>query len=378
MIPPLPTDRPRRIGRTAVAAGPLAVLAGLGMVFLYIGITRHGTIDGNDLIALNAPKALLSGTSVHAAFGPGHLDAYPLPMELLLIPIAAVPDGVRIPLVKVLCMILLASALWLWADGSGKRSSVLVLLLSMPALSLILHDHLVTALGLTAVSLAVWAQRRQRFVLAGAALAVGAFRTANFLPVAVMLAVSVGPRWKDWLRFGGGLGAVLAPLTLAAFVVDPNWVADWQADLRLYPLAGLVRLVAPAGTAGVIGAQVAVAGLAGVLVRRSFGRPIDLDRASLGLAIGILPAPMDGIYSCLFVLPAVLRAGLRPGYGQIPYLTAAGSWIFVLVAAPWLLSAAPEAALSLLTTVAFWLLLNTYPLLRRVQAVGLTATASSD
>lgn len=360
--------------RSILGWGGLALLAAYGTAALGYGMSRVAPLYENDLIPLAVTKAWLAGQSVHVAFGPGHIDAYPLPMELLLLPIAAVSDPVRVPLVKLLCLALLPLALTLWAEGRSRRP-VLILMLAAPGATLIVHDHLITVLGVLAFSVAVRAERHERFFVAGIALGIGAFRLGNLLPVAAMIAVGLGPRWNAWLRCGAGLLLVIVPLSVTAFALDPVWMTDWQADLRLYPEAGLVRLVTPYGLVGVLVAQTTIAAVAALVVRRSWGRPLDLDGASLGLALSVLMAPMEGIYSSLPVLPAVLRAGYRRGYARIPAVTAVGSWLPIVAVSPWLVVYAPAAALGGLTAIIFWMLLNTYPILRR--ATPHTASTAS-
>lgn len=345
----------------------LAILALAGLMILYVALQRQsaGSPFRNDLGSLDAPRAWLAGRSVHAAYGPGREDGYPLPVEFLLAPLVLIPDALRQGLVKVACLAFTACGLWLWSEPEWSRGKVVALLLSLPSLSLLVHDHLPTATGLLAFSLAFWAQRRDRLFLAGVTLALGAIRPANMLPAAAMLLVGAGWNFSRLARLAAGASLVGLPLVALAFWVDPSWVADWRGNLQVYPLAGIAKLIVAGGPLAVGAAQLGVAMAGGFLVFRNRGRPIDLDRASQGLALSVLVAPMDGIYSSLFVLPSLLRASMRLGYSRIPWLTAVGSWLLIFGLSPWLLSSSPAEALDLTTTVVFWLLLNSYPLLRR-------------
>jgi hypothetical protein len=349
---------------------PFLVLAGAGLVALLVtgradrpwwGLTDTWEMQ----VHLEAARAVLSG-SLHDWYRHSGANGYAPPFELLALPLAPLPDAVVAIVGRCLVALALFAGLWLWQEGDrGVRSALWPVLASLPALHALVTDHLFSALGLLALSLALWAQRRGRWYLAGAAVAIGTMRLANALPVIAMLAVGAWGKPRFGLRALGSGALVLGAMIGITTLVDPSWPADWRVAFAQYPLAGWPRLAAAAGgSAGVAILQLAVAGMAVWLVRRQAGQSLDPDRSALGLALTIISAPGEGPYTGIFALPALARVGGRPGVEALPWIASATAWIALVVAG--LLFAGPywQAAWSLLTLVATWFLIHTYPLLK--------------
>jgi hypothetical protein len=169
--------------------------------------------------------------------------------------------------------------------------------------------------------------------------------------------------------FLGGL-ALLGPLTLLVQVWDPNWLRDYGHNLTLYPSVGPVALLRDAfGVAGSIGAAVVASILAAALVWRDRGRALDLDRASLGLAVGVAATIVSAAYVGIFAIPALIRVAMRPGLRAVAWVVTAIPWAVVIVTAPTLLSASPAFNPDFLSTMSLVMIVAAYPLLRRARSV---------
>lgn len=81
--------------------------------------------------------------------------------------------------------------------------------------------------------LAIWAVFRQRDTLAGVALAISTIKPQmGFLIVPFLLLWALRyRRWKVVTVFA----VTMLVLLLASFILEPSWVNDWLAQLRLYP-----------------------------------------------------------------------------------------------------------------------------------------------
>jgi hypothetical protein len=82
------------------------------------------------------------------------------------------------------------------------------------------------------------------------------------------------------------------------------------------------------------------------------------------MAIGVVVAPLAGLYAAIFVLPAILQLGFRERFRWLPWAVAVFPWLVVLALAPSLLGPDPYLVLADLSVIDFALLAATYPLLR--------------
>lgn len=366
-MPALTTAQWRvRIPFLAVATAGVAALLATGTA----GASRlWGLADLWEMqVRVGAARAILYGPSLHAWYLHSSIaNGYPPPYALLFLPLAPLPDPVVAVVGRCLAAVALFCALWLWQEGDrGIRAALWPVLLSLPAVHVVVTDHLPSALGLFGLSLALWAQRRDRWYLAGAALAIGSLRLANALPVAAMLVVGAWGAPRQGLRALVSGGLVLGVLAFATTLIDPSWLSDYRHDLDQYPLAGWPRFAAAAGgAAGVALLQVAIAAVAAWLARARAGKPLDPDRTALGLALSILSAPGEGPYTGIFALPALARVGGRTELQALPWIASGTAWAALVVSA--LLFAGPnwQATWSLFTLVGTWFLIHAYPLLRR-------------
>lgn len=105
-----------------------------------------------------------------------------------MLPLAALPDPVAAVIGRCIAALALFFGLWVWQEGEVRvRVALWPVLLSLPALHDIYVDHWLAAVGLASLSIALWAQRHGRWYVAGAAVAIGASRLGNALPVIAML-----------------------------------------------------------------------------------------------------------------------------------------------------------------------------------------------
>lgn len=327
---------------------------------------------------LEAARAILSGPSLHQWYLNGNTTGYAPPFELLAVPLALLPVPVAAIAGRILVAAALGLALWLWQERDrGVRVALWPVLISLPAIHALVTDHLFSAIALLALSLALWAQRRDRWYLVGAAAAVAMIRFTNALPVIAMLIVGAWGSPGRYLRaLGSGL-LVLAPLVAVTTWLDPSWLPDYIHSLYFYPLAGWPRL-AEAVAGGGIGMAVlqgGVAALAAWLVRKQAGRPLDPDLSALGLALTIVSAPGEGPYTAIFTLPALARVGSRRGLEALPWIASAAAWAALVLAG--LLYSGPGwwSAWALFTLVSTWFLLHAYPLLRPHRLIAASRSA---
>lgn len=81
--------------------------------------------------------------------------------------------------------------------------------------------------------IAIWSLYRQRETLGGAALALSTLKPQmGYLLVPFLLLWAL--RQRRW-RFVGAFGVAFGGLMLASFALEPNWLRDWIAQVRLYP-----------------------------------------------------------------------------------------------------------------------------------------------
>lgn len=288
---------------------------------------------------------------------------YPLPSELLFLPLALLSHDAAQVISIVFTVALIAGALVLWNRTShAPWASLLPLFVSVPVLGAVQIDHPYSALGLAALGLAAWAYRRQSWFLLGVAAALALIRPQNAL--AALPVLLIGLSGRATIRAGMGAAAVLVPLVAVPFLWDPGWFGAYQQYVSLYPFSGIYGLlVRYLGVVGVSAVLLAL-GVGGLWLRRLGRDP--LDAFTLVLAATVLVVPAPGLYCGLFVLPALQRVGARPEYRALPWIASASAWAIPLAVSPWLL-ANPPGIFPLLSALAYWLAIQTYPLLRRGQ-----------
>jgi hypothetical protein len=334
-------------GNAIRLAFSLIALAGITLAALVGPPVAPGELGGEWELA----RGLLSGAGA-ASYTIGAANAYPLPFELLFVPIGLLNAPAVAIVGRLGTLLLIGAGLWLWR--CNQLWGLLAALLSLPAAEAVLSDHLMSAVGLFALSLAVWAHGRKHWILAGVALGLGGTRVANALPLVLILFL-YGPR--TWLRTGklvaGGL-SVVVPLTVAAFMVDSNWPSEYLRNLSVYGMSGLSQFVSLRwGWLGEAGLIVAVA-VGGAAIARGRGQ----DGLSVALAASVLAAPMQGSYAAIFALPALVRLAERPGYSNAALVASGALWVALALAIHFDL-------IPLLSAAGLWLLVSAYPLLRR-------------
>jgi hypothetical protein len=226
-------------------------------------------------------------------------------------------------------------------------------------------DQLQAALGLAALSLAIWAQRREKWWLVGIAASLGMIRLLNAIPILCIL-LYVGWRKPRQLAIAfAAAAAFMAPLLAVSYLWDHTFVTDYIAGITAYPFNGppkaVVHSIGPWGLAVLL-----LLGCAAALwlVRRDAGRVLDPGRAALAMGLTIALTPVGGLYPAIFVLPALIRLGMRPGFSAVPWIAAAAPWLAILVVSPWLLGPDPGLTLNFVSFIDYGLLLLAYPLLR--------------
>lgn len=169
---------------------------------------------------------------------PGYF-AYPFYTVFVVWPLVYLPYDWASAVWLALLASALVAALLLQLDLAGwkPRSAWLAflilgaLLVYYPARGLLLGQPGLLVYLLQA--LALWTLARRRDRLAGVALAVSTFKPQmGFLIVPLLLVWGlVGRRW----RFLGAFAAMMGGLLLASLALLPSWLADWLAQLQLYP-----------------------------------------------------------------------------------------------------------------------------------------------
>jgi hypothetical protein len=309
--------------------------------------------------------ALVAGHGAYPWFGDHFVLGYAPPFIVLFALFGFLSRDLAIFLSVALTVILAGGTVIAWA-GSAHRVEpwVLALLVSAPLVSAVRVDQLMSAMGLAALSLAIWASRRDLWWLAGAAAALGLARTSNALPVVAMLLVSGWGRPRRLLEAAAGGALLLAPLAAVSFAWDANWIHDYAHNLSFYPIVGFARVARQmGGGAGDVGFVLAACGIAAAFVWRCRRRPLDLDRAAFGLATTAIFASQGGLFTGVFVLPAVARLARRPGFSGVAWLVSVAPWLVLLVLAPRILGTHPEDA-NLLTLMVPMMVIVCYPLVR--------------
>src|SRR5260370_3063750 len=283
------------------------------------------------------------------SYGQSYLYAYPPPVYLPALPLAALPTPWSHAAALVVCIGLLGLALWLWR---GSWRHWLFLMASTPAVYALIQTPVFSCLVLLGCSLAFWASERRRTpLLLGLGLALAAIRPVNALP---LVAGIVWARRAEWRRLAPAAATPLvlcAPFVVWAFVIDRRWPLDYIAMLRAYPVAGLIQFVYAAGPLAYLAALIALAALSPAIAA-SRGSEAG---AAAGLAVSVAAGPLPEARARSFALPALMVAGRRTGYEWLPGIASAIGWL---------------ATISLLTVnlapaiAAYWYVVNSYPLLR--------------
>ena len=357
-------------GLTALAvAGQLVLNQAAATIAHSLGEARTLLTMGNDFWPIwYYDRFLITGRGASQVYGRGISNPWPPPHEVAFAPFSYLPWDAAHVVSVVLCVgvMVLGLALWLRRDQwLSPMSGLWPLLLSAPVIAVIWIDQLQAAVGFAALSLALWAQRTNRSWLVGVAGAFAMIRVANSIPVLVILLLSFWGKPRQLaIAVGAGLLA-MAPLIAISFAWDPNWVRDYIDGISAYPFNGTARVASHSlgypglGLLALFSCAVAV-----WLNRRQLGSRLDPGRAALAIGITVLVAPLGGLYCGIFVLPALLRLGMRPGFWIVPWIAAVVPWLIVLLLTPWLLSSDPGLTLAFISFIDFGLLVLAYPLLR--------------
>ena len=372
----------QRLGHWTLPAGAgLAGLAIAGQVVLNQAVATIGRLQGKDWTILTpgydfrpiwlSIHFLLFGTGDRHWYGAGFSNAWPPPHEVLLAPLALLPYDAAHVASAILTAALMVLVVALWsgntkAGGSTARPSISwPILLSAPVFAVVWIDQLQAAVGLAGLSLAIWAQRREKWWLVGTAAAVGLIRPLNAIPVLCILLLG---GWGKPRQLGIALGAAttfMAPLLAISYLWDHTFVTDYIAGITAYPFNGTPKAVVhSAGPWGLGVLMLIGCGVALWLVRKNAGRPLDPGRAALAMGLTVPLAPLGGLYPAIFTLPALIRLGTRSGFAAVLWIAAAGPWLIILALSPWLLGSDPGLTLNFVSFIDYGLLLLAYPLLR--------------
>ena len=311
-----------------------------------------------------------------AWYGAGVSNAWPPPHEVLLAPFGLL-DSAGARLASILATAaLMVFVVSLWSgppprpspQGGGRcgfGSVAWPFLLSAPVFAVIWVDQLQAALGLAALSLAVWAQRREKWWLVGIAAAIGMIRILNAVPVLCILLLGGWGKPRQLAVAAGAAAAFMAPLLFVSYLWDPHFITDYVAGLTAYPYNAAPKVAVLSFGIWGLGLLLIMACAAAMwLVRKDVGRPLDPGRAGLGLGLTVAIAPLGGLYPAIYTLPALIRLGQRPGFAAVPWIVAVAPWLVVLVLTPLLLRTSVGMTLSYVSFIDYGLLVLCYPLLR--------------
>jgi hypothetical protein len=290
----------------------------------------------------------------HVRYGDSVLFAYPLPIYLPFAPLGLLHDPLPQLIAPAISFGFLVAGLWLW--GARKNVVLVAALLSPVALGVLVNSNFNTGVAVFGLGLAIWAKQCRRYPLVGLGAALSLWRPANCLPVLTVLLMS-GWRPRELLQAVAAATLFMAPLIALAFAVEPDWVAINIRVLGEYVgWAGLgPHLIQAAGPIGYAAAQLGVA-IVGVwlLRRRTLG-----EAAAFSLALTVLLGTVGGAYSGAPALPALVLAARDPRYIRLPAAAGLVGWVqaFVLLAISFPVG-----------VVAYWFVVQAYPLLRRPDA----------
>ena len=367
--------------RRVLAFSGLAVLAVAGQLVLNEAVATIGHSQGKawsiftagfDFWPIWIPTYLfLHGQAVPHWYGAGISNAWPPPHEALLAPFGLLPEGAAHVTSMLATGALMVLVVVLWSrDGATRMAAgasriAWPILFSAPVFAVIWIDQLQAALGLAALSLAIWAQRRDKWWLVGIAASVGMIRVLNAIPILCILLLG---GWRRPRQLGIALGAAaafMAPLLFISYLWDHTFITDYIAGITAYPFNGppkaVVHSIGPWG----IGVLMLIGCAVGIfLLRKNAGRPLDPGRAAVTMGFTLWLAPLGGLYPAIFALPALIRLGMRQGFSAVPWIAAAGPWLAILAVSPWLLGPDPGMTLNYVSFIDYGLLLLAYPLLR--------------
>jgi hypothetical protein len=383
-----------RRGRFWLAFVSLGVLALSGQLVFNQAVATIGRSQGKPWTVFTAgfdfwPIWVYDHLFVHGQhppfwYGAGVSNAWPPPHEVLLAPFGFLSyDGAHLASILATAALMVLTVL-LWSRdrvtpaGSGWSRLSWPILLSAPVFAVIWIDQLQAAVGLAALSLAIWAQRRDKWWLVGIAASVGMIRLLNAIPV---LCILLYAGWRKPRQLGIALAAAaafMAPLLAFSYLWDHTFITDYIAGITAYPFNGppkvIVHSIGPWGIAALllIGCVAAL-----WLVRRDAGRPLDPGRAALAMGLTVSLAPVGGLYPAIFVLPALIRLGMRPGFSAVPWIAAVAPWAAILALSPLLLASDPGLTLNFVSFIDYGLLLLAYPLLRIPPEAGRSSVEES-
>ena len=303
-------------------------------------------------------------------YGAGISNAWPPPHEVLLAPFGLLSYDAAHVVSVVLCAALMFGTIALWIrwspqDPSSGSAPGWALLLSAAVFSVIWIDQLQAALGLAALSLALWAQRKEKWWLVGVASAIGTIRVLNAIPILCLLLLGGWGKWRQMAVALGSAATFMAPLLFISYLRDHQFVGDYLASLSAYPANGAPKVVIHSFGLWGVGLLLAAASAVALwLLRKDVGRPLDPARSAMGMALTVVVAPVGGLYPAIYALPALIRLGQRRGFTAIPWIGAAGPWLLILLLSPWLLSSQPGLPLTFVSFADYGLVLLAYPILR--------------
>ncbi|HYM66443.1 MAG TPA: hypothetical protein VEW68_04060, partial [Patescibacteria group bacterium] len=215
------------------------------------------------------------------------------------------------------------------------------------------------AVALFGVGLAVEARLRRWPALVGIVLALSLWRPANCLPVIAIFLVAGWSR-RDLLVAVGSGALLMLPLTLIAFAISPEWISTYRQELAaILGWSGLgPHLLHGFGPVAYGAAQAAVAVAGWWVLRRRNLR----DAAAFTLALSVLLATVAGAYSGSLALPAVIVAATSDlRYRALPLVSNVFGWAITTA----LLTSGFAVGV-----VAYWYMIQAYPLLRRLPIAG--------